>query len=196
MPTLHWPNLTNIPSQSYTCGHCGKPLASEKGWHALFPGQGNPVAFICLCHFCARPTFIDVNKSQHPGVTFGNPVQDVSNASVSQLYEEARKCVGAGSYTAAILCCRKLLMHIAVSKNAQPGQSFISYVEYLVANHYVPPDAKDWVDHIRTKSNEANHDIVIMAKDDAEELLSFIEMLLKVIFEFPAAIKKKKGGSP
>ena len=41
--------------------------------------------------------------------------------------------------------------------------------------------------------DEANHEIVLMSKGDAEDLLSFIEMLLKVIYEFPAAIKKKSG---
>jgi hypothetical protein len=30
-----------------------------------------------------------------------------------------------------------------------------------------------------------------MLSQDAEELISFLEMLLKVIYEFPAAIKKK-----
>jgi len=86
-------------------------------------------------------------------------------------------------------------MHIAVSKGAKPGESFISYVEFLASQNYIPPDARDWVDHIRTKSNEANHEIVILPKEDAEELVSFIEMLLKVIFEFPAAIKRK-GKTP
>jgi hypothetical protein len=30
-----------------------------------------------------------------------------------------------------------------------------------------------------------------MTKGDAEELLSFSEMLLKIIFEFPAAVKRR-----
>jgi hypothetical protein len=82
-------------------------------------------------------------------------------------------------------------MHIAVSKGATPGESFVSYVEFLAQKNYIPPDARDWVDHIRTKSNEANHEITIMSKEDAEELLSFSEMLLKVIYQFPAIIKRK-----
>ena len=82
-------------------------------------------------------------------------------------------------------------MHIAVSKGAKPGDSFISYVEYLADHNYVPPDAKEWVDHIRKKGNEANHEISIMAKDDAGDLIRFSEMLLKVIYEFPASIKKR-----
>jgi len=83
-------------------------------------------------------------------------------------------------------------MHIAVSKGAPAGDTFANYVQYLADKNFIPPDAKDWVDHIRTKGNEANHEIVIMTKDDAEELLSFVEMLLKVIFEFPAAVKRKR----
>lgn len=82
-------------------------------------------------------------------------------------------------------------MHIAVSKGAKAGDSFVFYVEYLAAQNYVPPDAKPWVDHIRTKGNEANHEIHMAAKEDAEDLISFSEMLLKVIFEFPAAVKKR-----
>jgi len=82
-------------------------------------------------------------------------------------------------------------MHIAVAKGAKAGDSFVSYVEYLASHNYVPPDAREWVDHIRTKGNEANHEIVIMKKGDAEDLLAFSEMLLKLIFEFPASIKRK-----
>ncbi|HDP99722.1 MAG TPA: DUF4145 domain-containing protein [bacterium] len=98
-------------------------------------------------------------------------------------------------FTSVVLSCRKLLMHIAVSKGANPGENFVSYVQYLSDNHYIPPDAKDWVDHIREKGNEANHEVNIMNKDDAELLLSFIQMLLKVIYEFPSAIKQRTGSS-
>jgi hypothetical protein len=55
------------------------------------------------------------------------------------------------------------------------------------------PGAKDWVDHIRDKGNAANYEIVIMDRDTAEELIKFVEMLLKVIYEFPAAAKRRKA---
>lgn len=83
-------------------------------------------------------------------------------------------------------------MHIAVAKGAKDGLKFIEYVEYLSAQNYIPPDAKDWVDHIREKGNEANHEITIMTKQDAEDLIAFSEMLLKLIYEFPANVKKKR----
>jgi hypothetical protein len=82
-------------------------------------------------------------------------------------------------------------MHIAVSKEAEEGKNFVYYVEFLSDKNYVPPGAKDWVDHIRTKGNEANHEILLMKKEDAKELISFCGMLLKIVYEFPARITKK-----
>lgn len=193
MQILEWDETRNLPSKSYVCGYCGCALASEKGWGASLPETGNSKyrAFIYICHQCTRPTFVDEDGEVLPGTLFGDVVKYIPDDLVEKLYEEARKCTGAGSYTAAILCCRKLLMHIAVSKGAKEGQNFLTYVEYLSNNHFVPPDAKDWLDHIRKKGNEANHEISIMGREDAEELLTFVGMLLKVIFEFPSTVKKK-----
>jgi len=84
-------------------------------------------------------------------------------------------------------------MHLAVSLGAAQGEPFINYVQYLADNHYVPPGAKGWVDHIRKKGNEANHEITLMVQADAEELLAFVQMLLKVIYEFPASVQKKEA---
>jgi len=82
-------------------------------------------------------------------------------------------------------------MHIAVSKGAKEGESFVTYVDYLDAKNYLPPDGKTWVDEIRKVGNETNHDIKINSKTESEELISFVEMLLKFIFEFPGKIKSK-----
>ena len=83
-------------------------------------------------------------------------------------------------------------MSIAVSKGAKEGLHFIEYVSFLSDKGYVPPDGKEWVDHIRTKSNEANHEIRIMTREEAEELINFSSMLLKLIYEFPEKMKLKK----
>jgi len=189
MRLIEWNKVTGtIGSRNYTCGYCGTPIASQKGWNS----DGNR-GQIYICHLCTRPTFFDNTQGskQFPGVVYGNSVSDIPEETVLSLYDEARGCTGVGAYTAAILCCRKLLMHIAVSKDAETGKSFLHYVDFLADQHFVPPDAKEWVDHIRQKGNEANHEIVIMPKEEAEELLAFCEMLLKIIYEFPATVKKK-----
>ena len=79
-------------------------------------------------------------------------------------------------------------MNIAVQKKASKDLSFLEYVEHLSSQGYIPPDGKSWVDHIRKKGNEATHEIKLMDKDDAEDLIKFSEMLLKFIYEFPGLI--------
>jgi hypothetical protein len=93
------------------------------------------------------------------------------------------------SFTSVVLTCRKLLMHVAVEKGAQAGKTFLEYVDYLAQKGYVPPDGKGWVDYIRTKGNEANHEIKVMSSGDASDLITFLEMLLKFVYEFPAKVQ-------
>ena len=81
-----------------------------------------------------------------------------------------------------------MLMNIAVAQGAGEGLKFIEYVEYLAANGFIPPNGRAWVDHIRRKGNEATHEIALMKKVDAEELIAFVEMLLKFVYEFPARV--------
>jgi hypothetical protein len=116
----------------------------------------------------------------------GSPVEGLPDE-IRTLYDEAR-ITAAGAYTAAVLCCRKILMHVAVSCGAEENQSFLDYVEYLAARGYVPPNGRGWVDHIRLRGNEANHEIRLMVKSDADELISFTEMLLRFVYEFPSRV--------
>ena len=190
----NWSQVANLQSKSYTCGYCGNPLASEHGYSAssvhTFSNHRH-MAYIYICHFCNRPTYFDYEGEQIPGSAYGNEVNNISEETVAKLFQEARRATSANCYTAAVLSCRKLLMHISVSKGAKQGESFAFYVKYLSENHFVPPGAQVWVDHIRDKGNEANHEIVIMNSNDAKELIDFCEMLLKIIYEFPASVQKK-----
>ncbi len=197
MHKLTWVQAAGMESRAFRCGWCGNDVASQQGWSAQFAAgpSGRPSAGIWLCHLCTRPTFFDVGNGQTPGFPFGSPVADVPDKAVMAIYEEARKAHGVDSFTAAVLCCRKLLMHIAVSKGADPGLPFAQYVQYLADNHFIPPDAHEWVDHIREKGNEATHEITIMAAQDSQDLLTFSAQLMKVIFEFPAAVKRRRPGA-
>jgi uncharacterized protein DUF4145 len=96
--------------------------------------------------------------------------------------------MSAEAFTPAVLACRKILMNVAVHLQAKENQSFVDYVNYLASQGYIPPNGKHWVDHIRTKSNEANHEIRLMSKDEAETLIILTEMMLKFIYELPNTI--------
>ncbi len=104
---------------------------------------------------------------------------------LQSLYDEMRLCIGATAFTSAVLTARKMLMHIAVEEGAKEGKSFLEYIQYLNENNYIPPRGHGWVDYIRLRGNEANHEIAIMVEQDAVGLLKFLEMLLRFIYEFP-----------
>lgn len=134
------------------------------------------------------PSFFESGANPIPGVAYGRSVPNVPGDTTT-LYEEARKSTAVANHTAAVLLCRKILMHIAVDHGAKPGQSFVEYVEHLANNGFVPPNGKGWVDQIRKKSNEANHEIVVMESIDSKGLLTFIEMILTFLYDFPSRIQ-------
>jgi hypothetical protein len=79
-------------------------------------------------------------------------------------------------------------MHIAVQEGAEADKNFFYYVKYLAENGFVPPKGTAWVDYIRTRGNEANHEIKIMEAVDSQTLIAFVEMLLRFIYEFPGLV--------
>jgi len=158
--TYQWHGLGDISRQSYTCGYCGKDVAPNHAYYTEH-ARGAP-ASIYICPHCQCPTFFGADKKQTPGVRTGREVGGITDEGVRLLYDEARDCAAAGCHTAAVLVCRKLLMHIATAHGAGEGLKFIEYVDYLRAKGFIPPNGDKWVDKIRTSGNEATHEIRIM----------------------------------
>jgi hypothetical protein len=140
--------------------------------------------WIRICPDCKGPTLFTRSGQRSPGTAPGKEVADVPE-DVARLYKEARVSAGAGAHTASVLACRKILMHVAVAEGAKPGEDFIKYVEYLESKNYLPPKGKLWVDYIRKRGNKANHEIELMEEQDSIALITFVEMLLRFIYEFP-----------
>jgi hypothetical protein len=199
MAVVQW-DTKSLISRSYTCGYCGNKLASNEGYSSHVVGHGDISrgglghGHIYICHYCNRPTYFAKYGTQYPAPGFGEPVEHIPSKEVEALYEEARNCMKVNAYTAAVMCCRKLLMNIAVAREAEKGKGFAYYVNYLSDQGFVPPDGKEWVDQIRKKGNEANHEIAVMEREDAEELITFSEMLLRFIYEFSGRMKARVEG--
>lgn len=188
----YWDNIGELPARNYRCGYpsCGREISADRGWvhrwrsptHGTIEIDGT----IYACPNCKRPTFFD-GAVQFPGTALGSEVEHLP-PEIASIWAEIRTCTGHSAFTSAVLAGRKLLMHISVNQGAQPGLSFVQYVNHLVDNHYAPPNSKPWIDKIRDHGNEANHEIVIKKKEDAEEIMIFLEMLLKFIYEFPGRV--------
>jgi uncharacterized protein DUF4145 len=186
-----WQSRAQVDGFAWTCGYCGRAVSSTLAY-TTYPD----VARIFVCSGCGRPTYRNYDGSEVlPAPFFGNDVAELPK-DVARLYDEARDAMTVAAYTSVVLACRKILMHVASSKGAPPGKTFVEYVEYLRDHHLIPQDSEHWVDHLRKRGNEANHEIRLMEKSDAEEMLVFAEMLLKLTYEFPRRIAKPAPASP
>jgi hypothetical protein len=189
MGTPTWYSLSDLEvPRRYTCGYCGLAVGAKQGYVRTGPPPKGAGEVICPCPNCDKPTYFQGDR-QVPGVAFGAAVEHLP-ADVGGLYTEARNCMAVSAYTASVLAARKLLMNVAVGVGSPHDRhlSFQDYVNYLNDTGYVPPNAKGWVDHIRKKGNEATHEIPAVTRADAEDVLTFAEMILKLVYDYPARV--------
>ena len=164
---------------SYTCGHCktkvsGMVLASA-------PNSTGPTRWL-MCPNCHDGSVLTNKGTIQPNVPFGPDIQGVPDDTY-KAYNEARSCFSVNGFTACELICRKILMHVAVDKQAQPGDSFEKYINYLENQGYITPPMKRWVDLIRKHGNESTHELPNPDKVRAEGTLMFTAELLRLIYE-------------
>ncbi|TQO20991.1 uncharacterized protein DUF4145 [Rhodoglobus vestalii] len=114
-----------------------------------------------------------------------------------ELWNEIRECLGGGTTTAAVMLCRKLLLHIAVSQGlhekGENGRSpnFLQAVNHLESEGVITKKMRVWVDRIKDVGNEANHVIASVSKAQAMDVAEFTEQLLRLTYEMDYLIEKR-----
>ncbi|MCY1023982.1 DUF4145 domain-containing protein [Pyxidicoccus sp. MSG2] len=192
----------------YVCGWCGDRSPGAEGLEArrhysLPPEENasgeitfavvNVTGHLRFCEHCNYPTFIETFLQrpeldrQYPPPSFGEPLPGLP-ADLGTLYEEARHCMAASAFTAAVMLTRKILLHIAAERGAPAKalERFWTALEYLFTSNTVPRTYASWVDRIRDLGNETNHRIQLCTKEKATDSMAFTTMLLKVLYVLPA----------
>jgi hypothetical protein len=129
-----------------------------------------------------------IQTGQVPGPLVGRTIAGITDDDVEKLYGEARKALASGAPSAAVLVCRKLLMHIAVEQGAKEGKGFTYYAKYLEDEHVVGAPFAGVVEHIKEEGNKENHELEVSSVDEATMLLKLVEFVLASIYELPAMI--------
>jgi hypothetical protein len=111
------------------------------------------------------------------------------------VWEEVRECLAVGAFTAAVMMCRKLLFHVAVSqglaaKNEKDfAPTYTQAVEFLEDEGLVTKKMRTWVDRIKDVGNDANHEITPITQGAAMDVAEFTEQLLRLTYEMDALIE-------
>lgn len=184
-----WASLSELSPKKFVCGFCGNKVGADRGF---FHSEKGFTAYIYICPNCGQPTFFDWGGDQHPGPMLGREIANLPN-DIKDVYLEIRESIKNDCPTAVILLGRKLVMHIAVNiAKAKEGESFTDYIDHLQKSNYIPPKAEKWLDYMRKLGNEKNHEIKIGSEEEAKKILTFIEMLLIFIYEFPAEFNEEE----
>ena len=199
---IRWKDTDELPPYSYTCPYCTNMVSSNKGYRFNYLEQicegAIPVAkagMIYICPHCKHPTLIN-GDVQFPGISGVKQVKHLA-ALVSPLYEEARTCISNGCFTAAVMLCRKIIMNTAVENGAKGNLRFIEYVNYLDEEHLFHRKCKPLLDKIKTKGNEANHEIEQVSQADASLIMQLTYQMLLYIYEIPGELEdaNKESGN-
>lgn len=104
-------------------------------------------------------------------------------------WKEVRECLAVGAHTAAVMLCRKLLLHVAV-RHGLPAKdergwapSYQAAVTHLEEEGLITKLMRPWVDRIKDVGNEANHEIQPVNADVALDVATFTEQLLRLAYE-------------
>lgn len=192
---LGWYGTSDMPHRGWTCGYCGRKVGGNVGFHRGYSDSdmSDKSKIIYICPHCQNPTaFVREGDDvvQVPGAPYGSDVDGLPD-DVETIYLEVRRCIQYTAYTAAVLGMRGLLSHIAVDLGAEGNKSFNYYVSYLDEHHYITPNARGWVDILRSFGNEVTHELRVVTEGEAKRMLDFAEMLLRIVYEFPARAARR-----
>ena len=186
---MSWINTKKLTSKNYICGYCGSNICSNIGYF-----NDDDEMSIYICHKCNKPTFFQWEEIQTPGSLFGKQFEVAIPEIVSNLYNEARLDYSVNAFSSVGMCCRKLLMHIAVELGAKEGLKFIEYIDFLDKENYISKNSKKWVDVIRKMGNLTTHEIIILNQKEAELLITFSSIIINLIYENELLLDGENNG--
>jgi hypothetical protein len=176
-------------SHPIECGHCTSKVTPILLVQRLDQHNVPTNREIMICPSCQKAISRLGPDAYFPSPKFGASIEGLP-AEIETAFEDARSCMSVNALIAAELLARTLLMHVAVEKGDTPGKSFVAYIDYLEANNFITITMKPWVDEIRKIGNNATHRISAADRQRTELTMTFLEMLLRNIYEMPHKLTK------
>jgi hypothetical protein len=103
---------------------------------------------------------------------------------VANAYDEATRCYGAQSYTAAAIMCRKSLEAL-VQEHKVSARNLAEALKKMRDQRLIEARLFEWADALRLAGNDAAHDVIgVISRDDARDTLDFSGALIEYVFTF------------
>ena len=187
-----WKDTHRMSSFSFICWNCNKNVASEKGYSSYYrSSRGELASILHICPNCNAPNVQDEEANFILSPLIGTEIKNLSKL-IETNYNEIRKCMQARCFNAAIMLMRKMIMHIAVEEGDKEGKNFIVYVDFLCNQGIVPKKSRSKAESVKDIGNSANHEIEDKTEEEAKNCFEFIELLLKVNYEFADKIEPQE----
>lgn len=110
---------------------------------------------------------------------------------IGRAWTETQDCFAASAFTATVMLCRKLILHIAVeaglpAKNDRDrAPTFAQALDHLQASGAFTAAMRPWVERIVNIGNEANHELPQTDAETARQIVLFLHQLLVLQYELP-----------
>jgi Domain of unknown function (DUF4145) len=116
---------------------------------------------------------------------------------ISECLSEATQCLWANCPRAAAVMARRTLEAVCEDKGAT-GQTLAANVKSLFATGQLPKPLMDWADEVRLIGNQGPHFDVKnpVTRADANELLRFLDDLLRYVYELPGELARRRAAPP
>lgn len=115
------------------------------------------------------------------------PLDRYFRQAADALHSDSADASGAMSRKVVDVSTQKLL-----GEDAKKFNTIQKRIDELAARHLLTPDLQQWAHVVRLEGNDASHDEHPYTPEQANELLSFVELYLTYVYTMPGRLKVRR----
>jgi len=168
-----------------TCDRCGEPIVATYKWTGIYTGNTPEL----------RPTPIMTHPPE--GISL---IHKAIPQAIGEDYKEALTCFNTKAWKATVVLCRRALQCSVVEKDADVNKKLEKQIDELFDRQIITKEIKEWAHTIRHLGNEGAHPydrglLTKVTREDADDMLKFLESYLRYVYEMPFEVARKRKGS-
>lgn len=189
---------------AFDCPHCSKAVLLEilRRWYNVPAGddEWEPHQWTAaMCTSCKSP-FVLYQERENDD--WGAPTQEYPQADrqlppsvprgIRTDFAEAQRCMRARSYNASAIMARRVVENIRKEQGYKKGKLFVA-LKSMKDDGVIDARLYEWADTAREVGNEGAHDTTSVSREDAKEVLLFVEALVDYLYVFRKRYAQFKG---